>query len=313
MSLAPNALNLQIEKGEGKPCHAAFIGRVGHLDAYDTDYFDKQCLERLQTFDYWEGEQFHDFANVVTRNCDGIFYNNRGGDRPWLKYQTLFSPPMWTFESGFIINIDSGKCVQIGGSMDQQCGGNNLKSKATLSEASENLRRASGPTIVHEWRDDTQHKHPYISASVAPALLFPCNRGCTPDDVMRWEAAPVNRTTTTTTSTAMTDRVVMLKLRTNLNLCLRSGVDSQHVSFWIQATETWVVLLVLSIPLLLAFRHERKYRISHYKLHLFGDSFGVGVLVLRLLCSSGALVQGKYNFFLICVYHMTSHMYVYIL
>jgi len=91
MSLAPNALNLKIAKGATKPCHKALIGRVGHLTAYDTDYFDKQCLERLQTFDYWEGEQFNDFANVVTRNCDGVFYNNRGGDRPWLKYQTAFS------------------------------------------------------------------------------------------------------------------------------------------------------------------------------------------------------------------------------
>jgi hypothetical protein len=91
MSLAPNALNLKIVKGAAKPCHKALIGRVGHLTAYDTDYFDKQCLERLQTFDYWEGEQFNDFANVVTRNCDGVFYNNRGGDRPWLKYQTAFS------------------------------------------------------------------------------------------------------------------------------------------------------------------------------------------------------------------------------
>ena len=43
--------------------------------------------------------------------------------------------------------------------------------------------------------------------------------------------------------------------------------------------------------MLWAFYHERKYRTSHYKLHLFGDSFGVGVLILRLLCSSGALVQ----------------------
>ena len=123
--------------------------------------------------------------------------------------------------------------------MDQQCGGNNkLKNKATLQEASENLLRAtSGPKIIHEWRDDAQHKHPYISASVAPAVLFPCNRGCRPDDMQRWEAVPLNRTTTGSTN-AVVGQIVMLKLRTNLHLCLRSGVDSQHVSSWIQATGT---------------------------------------------------------------------------
>jgi hypothetical protein len=108
MSLAPNALNLQIASEPTEPCRNAFIGRVGHLAAYDSDYFDKQCLERLQTFDYWEGEQFHDFANVVTRNCDGVFYNNKGNDRPWLKYQTAFSGEFWQLLSMFFFYLFGG-------------------------------------------------------------------------------------------------------------------------------------------------------------------------------------------------------------
>ena len=205
---------------------------------------------------------------------------------------------MWNFESGFIINIDSGKCVQIGGSLDEQCTGMELKNKATLQEASEYLLRASSSKKAHEWRHDVQHKHPYISASAAPAVLFPCNRGCSPDDMQRWEAVLLKRTTTTTDNTNtnpnVVGQVVMLKLRTNLDLCLRSGVDSQHVSSWVQSAEPWIALLVLSLPMLWAFYHERKYRKYrklHYKLYLFGESFGVGVLVLRLLCSASTLAQ----------------------
>jgi len=68
LSLAPNALYLDISNHQQSSCEEAKIGRVGHLQAYDSNFFGKQCLERLQIFDHWNGEQYCAFNCSLNPN-----------------------------------------------------------------------------------------------------------------------------------------------------------------------------------------------------------------------------------------------------
>ena len=99
LSLAPNALNLDISSIS--VCKSAYIGEIktsqSTLRAYDSEFLSSMCREHLQNFDHWNNEQYHNFANLVTRNCDDVFYHNV--DAPWMSYHTVFSLPRWTYDA----------------------------------------------------------------------------------------------------------------------------------------------------------------------------------------------------------------------
>jgi len=307
--LAPNALNLDISSIS--VCNAAYIGKIktsqSTLRAYDSEFLSSMCREHLQNFDHWNNEQYHNFANLVTRNCDDVFYRNV--DAPWMSYHTAFSLPRWTYDAytGAIINQDSGKCIQIGGSIQHQCNGF-LRKKTTVKEATLQLRAATNNHQTANHRPPVQpvsseakKKLTYISASAHPALLLPCGAvGCRSEETQQWDMKQINTTD-----------AVLLQLRGNPALCLRSGIDWNHVSTWDQHWEPYFFLSLSFLLMCGAFYWESK-NLSHVyfggpegcrcdcsytnarhhrinKLRIFHPVLGVAIL--RILCICGGFCQ----------------------
>ena len=309
LSLAPNALNLDISFIS--VCNAAYIGKIktsqSTLRAYDSEFLSSMCREHLQNFDHWNNEQYHNFANLVTRNCDDVFYRNV--DAPWMSYHTAFSLPRWTYDAytGSIINQDSGKCIQTGGSIEEQCAGF-LRKKTTVKEATLQLRAATNnnQTAIHQppvqpVSSEAKKKLTYISASAHPALLLPCGAvGCRSEETQQWTMKQINTTD-----------AVLLQLRGNPALCLRSGIDWNHVSTWDQHWEPYFFLSLSFLLMSGAFYWESK-NLSHV---YFGGPEGcrcdcsytnaryhrntrlrifhpvLGVAILRLICICGGFCQ----------------------
>ena len=292
-------------------CNAAYIGDIktsqSTLRAYDSEFLSSMCREHLQNFDHWNNEQYHNFANLVTRNCDDVFYHNI--DAPWMSYNTLFSLPRWTYDAytGSIINQDSGKCIQTGGSIEQQCAGF-LRKKTTVKEATLQLRAATNnhQTAIHRppvqpVSSEAKKKLTYISASAHPALLLPCGAvGCRSEETQQWDMKQINTTD-----------AVLLQLRGNPALCLRSGIDWNHVSTWDQHWEPYFFLSLSFLLMCGAFYWESKnlshvyfggpegcrcdcsYTNARYhrinKLRIFHPVLGVAIL--RILCICGGFCQ----------------------
>ena len=314
LSLAPNALNLDISSIS--VCKSAYIGEIktsqSTLHAYDSEFLSSMCREHLQNFDHWNNEQYHNFANLVTRNCDNVFYRNV--DAPWMSYHTAFSLPRWTYDAytGSIINQDSGKCIQIGGSIEEQCAGF-LRKKTTVKEATLQLRAATNnnQTAIHQppvlpLLSEAKNKLTYISASAHPALLLPCGAvGCRLEETQQWTMKKINTTATHGADT------VLLQLRGNPTLCLRSGVDWNHVSTWDQHWEPYFFVFLSFLLMSGAFYWEAKnlanvyfgseercrcdcsYSNSKYhrntRLRIFHPV--LGVLILRIICICGGFCQ----------------------
>jgi len=214
---------------------------------------------------------------------------------------------LWKYDNGYIVNTNSGKCLQIGGSVDQQCDGSgknwlkNKNKKIDLATAKETyLKQTTKPKSASNniatpstEKEDYNDPHPYISAVASPAVLMPCNSGCAPEKMQQWEKVEVQTSLSSSSpSSSSASSTVMFRLRSNHQVCLRSGVDWNTVSTWQQSYETWIAAAIALVPMILAFWYELKYLKSqkYSRLLLFGDK-SIGVLVIRIISSFGGIVQ----------------------
>jgi hypothetical protein len=203
LSLAPNAVDLTFPCPETN--HAANTTQKNpfRIDSNSggSNRLNHDCFDADRTYGNYPNQQlFADHANLVTQVCsDVVDQNNK--KNAFFFANMVTSRPLFKLEngtSGALVNLQSGKCIQVGGDMVMQC--------------------------MEMY--DTQGKRPgindYISPSVYPAYLYPCGKGCRPHDVQSWVATPITPNS----------KYSLIRLRNDNRLCLRSGIDSNVAQPW---------------------------------------------------------------------------------
>ena len=139
------------------------------------------CAEADREYGNWDTSIYLDHSNLVTRLCNYYPLSSSIQSSKKLRYEThstIRDRPDFQFDNfstGEIINLQSNKCVQLGGDMVMQC--------MTMYDRTNTKNNSWNSKFRYTGRINQ-----YISPSVYPAYLYPCGKGCRPDDLQRWIA-----------------------------------------------------------------------------------------------------------------------------
>ena len=238
MSLAPNAVDLSF------PCPSASMPKGGdqsfRIDSNSGGQYrlNHDCFESDREYGNWGLTKYEDHANVVTRKChDKIGSGDKNDSHEQAQLLVgLLKKPTFIFDNsselGLLVNIQTSKCVQVGGDMMMQC------------------------MEMYDTKGLRPGINDYISPSVYPTYLYPCGKGCRPKDVQSWMSTPISSTSTFS----------LLRLRNDPRLCLRSGINTDVVQSWSQSQVVEVFLLsTLFLIACLMFEHWRGPRLPRGK------------------------------------------------
>ena len=242
LALAPNSLDLTFPCADARlptPTQGTSALNPPPAAAYDSHLFSKTCTERTQRLADFHGEELQDFSVLVTRDCRPAYFGEDDPMQPWLRLSSTSHGLAndWVMDkngTGHLMNIQSGKCAQIGGSFHLQC--EDIVDRDSRGHVS-SVQRSS-----------------FIGPSAYPAYLFSCGVGCRPDDLQQWTTEPVDGNDSDSDSNVV--GAVRIRLRFDPTLCLRAGVDEANVWSWDKNTEPWAVGGTVALLLTAAFMYE---------------------------------------------------------
>jgi hypothetical protein len=258
LSLAPNAVDLAF------PCpptnqpthnHAANATQKNpfRIDSNTggSNRMNHDCFDADRTYGNYPNQQlFADHANVVTQVCSdadasGADASGAGASVQQIdSFANLFANmvaerPLFKLGNGTtggaLVNLQSGKCVQVGGDLVMQC------------------------MEMYDTQGTRPGINDYISPSVYPAYLYPCGKGCRPHDVQSWVATPITPNA----------KYSLIRLRNDNRLCLRSGIDPNVAQPWTDS-KLLPLLFFLSVALTvltMAYEFVRDQRRRHSTTH----------------------------------------------
>ena len=197
MSLAPNAVDLSFpcpSPEHMSPEHTSPDFKSDQSFRIDSNSggryrLNHDCFEADREYGNWGLNIYEDHSNVVTREC----HKTRKMAGHTLGTDTLgTNRPFFIFDNtseGLLINIQSKKCIQVGGDIKMQC------------------------MEMYDTKGLRPGINDYISPSVYPAYLYPCGKGCRPKDVQSWMSTPISTTTTTATAKGRRRRTSIVTTR----------------------------------------------------------------------------------------------------